>query len=275
MQIKLSFFNSFLIIFLKISLITPAYSNDFLVDIDKVLSSDHRSITNKARDKYRNPKQTLNFFGLKKNMSVIEVSPGKGWYTEVLAPTLKKNGKFYATIYKVSDDSRPFIKKLDSSYRSMLKKHPEKYSKTNLIPIDLKNPKFNLSEKVDMILTFRNVHNWTKAKTDLIMFKSFFNSLKQGGILGVVEHRAKPNTPIKKQIETGYMTEEYVKNLANKVGFKFVSSSDINNNPKDNKNYSGGVWTLLPNLRGVSNSEKDKYMKIGESDRMTLKFEKP
>ena len=157
----------------------------------------------------------------------------------------------------------------------MLKSYPDVYSKTNLIPINLKNPKFNLTEKVDMILTFRNVHNWAKSKNELIMFTSFFNSLKKGGILGVVEHRAKKNTSLEKQIKTGYMTEEFVKTIANKVGFKFIDSSDINNNPKITKNYSGGVWTLLPNLRDIKSSEKNEFINIGESDRMTLKFKKP
>ena len=128
--------------------------------------------------------------------------------------------------------------------------------------------------KVDYVLTFRNVHNWAKNGTSEQMFQSFYRSLKKGGILGVVEHRAMENTSLEKQIKTGYMTEKYVIDLAVKTGFKFVDKSEVNANSLDDRNHPNGVWTLLPNLRGLKNDEKDYYRKIGESDRMTLKFVK-
>jgi predicted methyltransferase len=256
-------------------LLTPAYSSDLDLLLEQVLSSDHRSLTNKNRDKFRNPKETLKFFGLTANTNVVEITPGRGWYTEILAPIVKDKGKFNSVIYEINDTSKPYFKKLDKFYRTKLKQKPNIYGKVNLIPIDSKNPKFNLSKKADMVLTFRNVHNWAKAKSAELMFRFFFDSLKNGGTLGVVEHRAIKKTPLEEQIRSGYMTEQYVIKLAKKVGFKYVASSNINNNPKDKKNYPGGVWTLLPNLRGLKVTEKNKYSKIGESDRMTLKFLKP
>ena len=256
-------------------LVSPVYSDNFSLKFDKILNSDHRSQPNKGRDQFRNPKQTLEFFGLKPNSNVIEITPGRGWYTEIIAPFVKENGTFSSVIYEVNENSKTYFKKLDKFYRSKLKERPDIYGNVKLITIDPKNPKFNLNKKADMVLTFRNVHNWAKAKSADSMFKFFFDSLKSGGVFGVVEHRAHEDTSIQEQIRSGYMTEKYVVELAEKVGFEFFSSSDINNNPKDTKRYSGGVWTLLPNLRGLEETEKKKYSQIGESERMTLKFIKP
>ena len=270
--------NVFLYLFVLITAylsVSPVYSNNFDLKFDKILNSDHRSQVNKGRDKFRNPKQTLEFFGLKPNSNVMEITPGRGWYTEIIAPIVKENGTFSSVIYEINDSSKTYFKKLDKYYRSKLEQRPDIYSNVRLITIDPKNPKYNLNKKVDMVLTFRNVHNWAKAKSAESMFSFFFDSLKSGGVFGVVEHRAFNDTPIQEQIRSGYMTEKFVIELAKKVGFKFVSSSDVNNNPKDTKKHSGGVWTLLPNLRGVKESEKLKYSQIGESDRMTLKFLKP
>ena len=125
-----------------------------------------------------------------------------------------------------------------------------------------------------MVLTFRNVHNWAKAGTAEAMFKGFADVLKPGGVLGVVEHRAKSGTPIEKQIKSGYMTEDYVIEMALKAGFRLAGTSEINANPNDTKDHPGGVWNLLPNLRNVPAEEEAKYRAIGESDRMTLKFVK-
>jgi predicted methyltransferase len=255
--------------------LTPAYSNDLELMLKAVLNSDHRSSTNKDRDKFRNPKETLKFFGLSNNTNVMEISPGRGWYTEIIAPVVKEKGTFNSVIYEIKANSKPYFKKLNEFYRTKLQKRPDMYEKVNLIAVNPKKPLYELNKKMDMVLTFRNVHNWAKAKSALPMFEFFFDSLKSGGILGVVEHRAIEGTPIDEQIRSGYMTEKYVMDIAKKVGFQFSSSSNINDNPKDKKNYTGGVWTLLPNLRGVKETQKKEYSQIGESDRMTLKFIKP
>jgi len=126
-----------------------------------------------------------------------------------------------------------------------------------------------------MVLTFRNVHNWAKAGNADAMFKAFYDVLKPGGILGVKDHRAKPGTPFERQIDSGYMTEAWVIETAQKAGFKLDNKSEINANPRDSADYPGGVWTLPPTLRNVSDVDRSKYIAIGESDRMTLKFVKP
>ena len=127
-----------------------------------------------------------------------------------------------------------------------------------------------------MVLTFRNVHNWAKAGNADAMFKAFYDVLKPGGTLGVVDHRAKPGTSFENQVSSGYLTEDYVIGLAEKAGFKLSAKSEVNDNPKDTKDYSRGVWTLPPTLAGSdTDADKAKYLAIGESDRMTLKFAKP
>ena len=257
---------------------------DPILSFKEILKADHRSSKNKMRDKFRNPQETLEFFGVRGNETVLEITPGMGWYTEILAPLISKEGVFYVANYSLENviPSQHFskryislLKRVDSSYRDKLKSNPKIYSEINYVTFNPKNPIFDLKEKIDVVLTFRNIHNWSKAQTAEIIFASFFNSLKRGGTLGVVEHRAKPGTPLLKQIETGYMTENVVKNLAKKAGFRFEGSSEINKNPRDTTKHASGVWTLLPIQRGLKGQEKVEYAKIGESDRMTLKFKKP
>ena len=281
-------FKSLIIIlaFLVLGLTPIKYCHsDINSAIDKVLSSGHRSNTNKARDKFRNPKQTLKFFGLRENLSVLEITPGRGWYTEILAPLMKSKGTLYVANYDLRDNLTPnkqfserylsLLKRVDDTYRDKLAKNPSLYSTINYVTFNPKNPVFDLNEIVDLVLTFRNVHNWASAGTTQVIFESFFNSLKSGGVLGIVEHRAKPKTALKKQLKSGYMTEQYVIDIAKKVGFVFVARSEINKNPEDTTNHPRGVWTLLPIQRGLSEGKKIEYGKIGESDRMTLKFTKP
>ena len=125
-----------------------------------------------------------------------------------------------------------------------------------------------------MVLTFRNVHNWAKAGTAESMFSGFARALKPGGILGLVEHRAKPGTSLDDQIRSGYMTVDYVVQMAEAAGFRLDASSEINANPKDTTDHPGGVWNLLPNLRNIADEDKEAISAIGESDRMTLLFKK-
>lgn len=262
-------------LFIAGAMLAPAQAEDTAALFDKVLTGDHRSEANKARDKYRHPKETLLFFGLKPEMTVVEITPGAGWYTEVLAPVLKNRGQFYGAIYQVTDSSPEIIKRLDGMYRGMLAAKPDLYNKVQVSVFNPQAPVFAPAGSADMVLTFRNVHNWAKAGSVDAMFKGFYDALKPGGVLGVVEHRAKPGTSFQKQIDSGYMTEDYVLEVAQKAGFKLANKSEINANPKDTADHPGGVWNLPPNLRGVSDADKPKYLAIGESDRMTLKFVKP
>lgn len=243
--------------------------------LDKALAGTHRSEANRARDKYRHPRETLQFFGLKPDMAVVEIWPGGGWYSEILAPVLRDKGRFYMAHYAVENP------RLAGWQRDARAKHEAEYSRRPEIYGKPVFTSFGPPEHVaiapagsmDMVLTFRNVHNWSSAKSDGAAFKSFFDALKPGGILGVVEHRAHPGTLFEQQVKSGYMTEAYVIELAEKAGFKLAGRSEVNANPKDTKDHPNGVWTLPPMSRGRLDPEK--YLAIGESDRMTLKFVKP
>ena len=255
----------------------PSYSNDVQNKevLERSLQGSHRSEANRLRDKYRRPVETLTFFGVKPNSNVVEITPGRGWYSEILAPLLKANGTFTAVIYDADLTDNAYLKKLNGFYKTKLGDNPEIYSNVQLEEINHKSPVFDLDSSADFVLTFRNVHNWAKSGTTDEMFRSFYKSLKTGGVLGVVEHRARAGTPLSQQIKSGYMTEQFVIKTAEKAGFVFNAGSNINNNSLDTKDHKNGVWTLLPVQRGLSDKEKSVYAKIGESDRMTLKFVKP
>jgi predicted methyltransferase len=249
---------------------------DTAQQLDQVLAGSHRDAKNAARDQYRHPKETLLFFGLQPDMSVVEVWPSAGWWTEILAPLLKDEGKYYAAWFATEwKDTPDFLKQREKGFDAMLAGKPELYGK--VIKTKLLAPAYvDIAPKgsADMVLTFRNVHNWAKAGNADAMFTAFYDALKPGGILGVKDHRARPGTSFKQQIDSGYMTEEYVISTAEKAGFKFVAKSEINANPKDTTDHPAGVWTLPPTLR-LGEKDREKYLAIGESDRMTLKFVKP
>lgn len=253
----------------------PAQSADTAARLDEAINGAHRSENNRARDIYRHPKETLLFFGLKADMTVVEVSPAAGWYSEIIAPVLKDQGRYYAASPRLSETSPEHMKQREANYRQMMSGKPGLYGMPIMISYDPAAPEIAPKGGADLVLTFRNVHNWAKAGTTAEMFSAFFEALKKGGVLGVVEHRAKPDTPIKVQIGSGYMTEAFVIEAATKAGFRLLASSDINNNPRDTKDHPGGVWNLPPNLRDVPEQDRARYLAIGESDRMTLKFVKP
>lgn len=252
-----------------------ARAHDVGARLDDVLQGAHRAEENRARDKYRHPKETLLFFGVRPDLTVVEISPAAGWYTEIIAPLLKKQGQYYAAVPMVTSEMPEAMKRRDAAYRQMLSASPDLYGKPTIVSYDAAAPVFAPQGTADVVLTFRNVHNWAKAGTTQAMFNGFFQALKPGGVLGVVEHRAKPDTPLAKQIESGYMTEAFVIEAATAAGFRLDRRSEINSNPLDTKDHPGGVWNLPPNLRGVAESDKPRYRAIGESDRMTLRFMKP
>ncbi len=218
-----------------------------------------------ARDKYRHPFPTLNFFGVAPEMTVIEIWPSGGWYSEILAPYLAMKGK-----YIIADPP--------SDPKGYTNRRKEWMARNPGISAHMWNVSFlppdevTLGEKnsADMVLTFRNIHNWSTPKDKAAAFKAFFHVLKKGGILGVVEHRAKKGMDPK----SGYVLESDVIAMAQKAGFKLDAQSEINANPKDLKNYPDGVWTLPPTLK-LGDRDRAKYLEIGESDRMTLRFIKP
>lgn len=237
--------------------------------IEEAVASPTRNSENRKRDIYRHPIETLNFFGFQPNMTVVEISPGGGWYMEILAPLLHANGQYIAALPPATGE----MANLNNQLGQWIKGRPEMASKIKTVtmapPADLVP-----DGSADMVLTFRNVHNWMMAGTEQAQFNSFFRALKPGGVLGVVEHRANAKSKHDPKGKSGYVREADVIRFATKAGFKLAAKSEINANPKDTKDYPAGVWTLPPTLR-LKDQDREKYLAIGESDRMTLRFVKP
>ncbi len=252
--------------------------------IVQVMAGDHRDSGNSLRDQYRNPRETLAFFELKPDMTVVEIWPGAGWYTEILAPVLREKGIYYVAGFAPTANRTPqWRKDVHKKFTDKLETRPEVYD--HVVVTELSVPERTVIAPpgtVDMVLTFRNVHNWMNGDYEQQMFEVMNRALKPGGILGVVEHRARPGTPREKMKESGYVTEEHVISVAEQAGFRLEARAEINANPADNRDHPAGVWTLPPSLRFCARledaSEKaactEKYRSIGESDRMTLRFRK-
>jgi len=245
--------------------------------LDQAIAGAWRDPKNVARDRYRHPKATLEFFGVTPGQTVIEISPGGGWYTEILAPLERTGGHYVGIIgdpaHAKDDKTRGYIEKQNAPLRAKLAAHPDVYDKAVLREIDYPaKPMLGPPASADAVLTFRNVHNWVMDGSQAIMFKAFFEVLKPGGTLGVTDHRAPVGAATDGQ--HGYVTEQQVIDYAAAAGFVLAGKSEINANPKDTKDYPHGVWTLPPTL-SQGDVDKDKYLTIGESDRMTLKFAKP
>ena len=237
-----------------------------------VLKGTWRAPQNVVRDVYRHPQQTLQFFGLRANQTVIEITPGGGWYSEILAPLLKQKGHYIAALQAPA--SGEYFKKAADSLRQKFAADPEHYAQARFVEFDPKTPVLGQPGSADAVLTFRNVHNWVMADTAPNMFQAFFKVLKPGGVLGVVDHRAKDGASLDDIKHSGYLTTAYVVQLATDAGFVLDGQSEINANPKDTKDYPDGVWTLPPSLK-LGEQDKARYLAIGESDRMTLRFIKP
>jgi predicted methyltransferase len=235
---------------------------------------EHRSESNRVRNESRNPVETLDFFGLAANMTVIEILPSRGWYTEIMAPYLRDHGKYYAAHFS-PNASASYMPPNLRNFEEKITAEPDLYGKITVRHLNPPNEvAIAPAESADMALTFRNVHNWIMAGQEHEYFATFYTALKPGGVLGVVEHRAKPDAGMDVMRTSGYVTEAYVREVAAAAGFEFAGSSELNANPKDPTVHPEGVWTLPPNYR-MGDVDRDKYMAIGESDRMTLKFVKP
>jgi predicted methyltransferase len=254
--------------------------------IKSALKGGHRAKGHPARDKYRHPAKTLQFFGLEPDMTVIELYPGgSGWYTEVLAPVLHRHGKLIVASYP-PDSEVEYFRKSAKAYEKKLADNPAVYGDVEIV--HFQPPKvmdLGEAERADMVVTFRNLHNWHEQDALGDVFEEAFRVLKPGGVFGVVEHRAAEGKTIEdvNVDEMGYMPEDYVIELAEEKGFTLADTSDVNANPDDTADHPMGVWTLPPTLRyckemddGEEKTEcMKKYKAIGESDRMTLKFVKP
>jgi predicted methyltransferase len=240
--------------------------------IRDAVASPARTPANLARDKYRHPVETLSFFGVKPSQMIVEIWPGGGWYTEILAPFTRGNGVYYAA--GLAPDGNKAVEALKG-------RNPEWFGhvKTAAFPAAEGQPKVP-DGSADVVLTFRNVHNWRMGyKQDgkdysAEAFAQMFAMLKKGGTLGIVDHRLPENASDEREKTSGYVKVSTVRRLAEGAGFKFVAASEVNANPRDTADWTNGVWTLPPSYR-LKDVDRAKYEAIGESDRMTLKFRKP
>ena len=246
-------------------------ATDIVIILDQAIKGSHRSPENVARDTYRHPKETLLFFGLQPDMQVLEILPGRGWYTEILAPILKEKGELTVASFGAGHPTE-YLANIHKEYIKTLDANPEIYGKvkrtqfkTNVYLAEIPD------DSLDMVVTFRNTHNWIRYGGIEDIYAAFYRVLKPGGILGVVQHRAKKGSNAKQTAEDGYVPEVTIIKLAEDLGFELIAKSDMNANPKDTTDHPKGVWTLPPTYR-LGDEDKDKYTAIGESDRMTLKF---
>jgi predicted methyltransferase len=240
--------------------------------LEAVLASPHRQPGNAVRDKFRHPRETLEFFGLRPTSAVLEYGPGGGWYTELLAPALSKRGKLYVT----SDDPNGSAgERSVAGYRLklLLETSPELFAKVEPIPIDAKSPQIPFDGKLDLVLVIRELHNLVNDGSIDQWLAEFRHALKAKGVLGIVDHRALVGADPAKSAKLGYLPEAWAIEKIEAAGFKLAEKSEINANPKDTKDYPDGVWTLPPTYR-LGAKDREKYAAIGESDRFTLRFVK-
>lgn len=252
-----------------------AGAHDLTEVLAAIANGDHRSAEHKARNKYRHPAETLAFFGIREHMTVAEISPGgSGWYTEILAPFLREKGTLYAGSYD-PEAEEDYYRRNAKRFDQKLAAAPEIYDHVITTIFD---PPHKLEAappaSADLVLTFRNLHNWMEDGDAHAAMKGMYRITKPGGVLGLVQHRGAPSSPQDPAAESGYIREDLVIELAESVGFRYLASSEINANPKDSKDYPEGVWTLPPAFE-LEDVDRAKYSAIGESDRMTLKFVKP
>jgi predicted methyltransferase len=273
------------VLFLVMSLPLAASDLSVAARAERGMMGEHRSEANIARNRYRHPVGTLTFLGLEDGMSVMEIWPGAGWYTEVLAPVMRHHGQFIVAAYDVDVPDQPEYRyRLQMDLLDKFSSTPAVYDQ---VAVTAFSPPESASlgdpESMDMVLTFRNTHGWVSAGLAEMVFAEFARVLKPGGILGVVQHRAAEGSDPKATAEYGYVSEQAVISLARNAGLYLEAHSEVNANPDDSKDYEGGVWTLPPGLNACNEIESEeqkadcraKYQAIGESDRMTLRFRKP
>ena len=250
---------------------TNILAGELSTELDSVLQGSQRDAGNVARDVYRHPKETLMFFDLKSDMDVLEILPGRGWYTEILAPLMKDSGKLTVASYGEAHPTK-YLRNIHIDFMKKMNADPGTYGKVKTVVFNKESYLADIPDNsLDMVVTFRNTHNWIRFGGIEDIYAAFNRVLKPGGTLGVVQHRANKGEDAKTTAEKGYVPESYLINLVEDAGFELVRKSDINANLADSKDYPKGVWSLPPTYREKDNN-RDKYTAIGESDRMTMKF---
>ena len=240
--------------------------------LQAAIAAPARTAANVARDRYRHPEATLAFFGVRASDTVVEIWPSGGWYTEILAPYLRRGGgTYYAAAMGANGHN---------GMRRLMAANADLYGGIRLATF----PAFEAADtrvpdgSADVVLTFRNVHNFQMGYQrngqayGAEAFRQMYRMLKPGGTLGVVDHRLPESADAGRERTSGYIRVSTVRRLAEEAGFRFVGASEVNANPRDTADWPNGVWTLPPSLR---HGDEDRYRAIGESDRMTLKFVRP
>ena len=237
--------------------------------IRAAVGDTHRSAANRARDRYRHPIETLAFFGVHPGQTVVEYEPSGGWYTEILAPMLSGHGSYVALV--------PSSQRAQDALAKLLAEGGDRYRGATAATIDVATGAASVPDgSADVVLTFRNVHNLTMkgGNSAANSFTAFYRMLRPGGVLGVVEHHLPESIASAAEAKSGYLKRSTIVRLATAAGFRLAGESNINANPRDTHNWPAGVWTLPPTLQ-LGDKDRARYLAVGESDRMTLKFVKP
>jgi len=243
--------------------------------LQEAIDSPLRKPEDRARDAHRHPRETLLFFGVRPDMRVLELWPGGGWYTEILAAFLAPDGKLVVTNFDPEGPADAPTTRYGKQLAEKLASEPARFGAVEVVVIDPPGRLvFGEPESYDMVLTFRNNHGWINGGYHDAVYAEAFRVLKPGGVLGVVQHRANEGVDPIASAKTGYVPESFVIAAAERAGFELAGRSEVNANPKDTKDHPEGVWTLPPSFR-LGDQDRAKYEAIGESDRMTLRFVKP
>lgn len=253
--------------------VTPAGRERTATALDVILAGNQRTAADRSRDAYRHPKATLLFFGIRTNTRVLQVWPETGWYTEILAPLVEAKGRYFAGMIALAPRSR-FLEARRASYRRMLAARPALYGRVTVVDFPLDGSDVVPRGSVDMVLSFRNLHEWMALGGAQAALATIYRALAPGGVLGVVDNRGNPALPQDPLAKNGYVRQDYAIRMIEAAGFRLVATSEVNANPKDTKDYPCGVWALPPDYR-LGKIERARYEAIGESDRFTLKFVKP
>ena len=277
----------FLILLACLATSLPAAASDLSMEalVEATMNGGHRSEENIARNRYRHPVGTLQFLGLEKGLTVMEIWPGGGWYTEILAPVMRGHGKYIAAGWDLAVPDQPgYRERLQNGMLQTFADNPELYGEVGFVEYSPpQSASLGNANSIDLVLTFRNTHGWIGGGIAGDVYAEFARVLKPGGILGVVQHRASDGTDPAETRKAGYVSEEAIIAMAEAAGLVLEARSEVNANPADSRDHEKGVWSLPPGLavcRDIEDADgkaecEAEYRAIGESDRMTLKFRKP